>query len=95
MNDTINNSSRYFDNRMFRSTFNKYNNYFSILNANIISVDTNLNRLNFFLDDVDYTFPIIEITETSHQPHNLDCFSVKGYSHEYNVRPNRTGNFYT
>ena len=35
MNDTINNSSRYFDNSTFRITLNKYKNTFSILNANI------------------------------------------------------------
>ena len=31
----LNNSSRYFENSTFRTTFNKYKNIFSILNANI------------------------------------------------------------
>ena len=44
MNDTINNSSRYFDNSTFRITFNKYKNKFSILNANIRGVSTNLDK---------------------------------------------------
>ena len=25
------------------------------------------------------------------KPHNVDCFSIKGYSCEYNLRPNRVG----
>ena len=44
MNDIINNSSQYFDNSTFRTTFNKYENTFSILNANIRSVSTNLDK---------------------------------------------------
>ena len=44
MNDTIDNSSRYFDNSTFSITFNKYKNKFSILNANIRGVSTNLEK---------------------------------------------------
>ena len=91
MNDIINNSSRYFDNSTFRTTFNKYKNTFSILNANIKGVSTNLDKFKLLLDDLDYTFPIIGPTETWLKPHNVDCFFIKGYSHEYNIRPKRTG----
>ena len=45
MNDTINNSSRYFDNNTFRITFNKYKNKISILNANIRGVSTNFSMI--------------------------------------------------
>ena len=91
MNDTINNSSRYFDNNTFRITFNKYKNKFSILNANIRGISTNLDKFKLLPDDLDYTFPIIGLTETWLKPHNADCFIIKGYSHKYNIRPKRTG----
>ena len=91
MNDIIINSSRYFDNSTFRTTFNKYKNTFPILNANIRGVCTNLDKFKLLLDYLDYTFPIIGLTETWLKPHNVDCFFIKGYSHEYNIRPKITG----
>ena len=74
MNDTINNYSRYFDNSTFRTTLNKYKDKFSILNANISGVSTNLDKFKLLLDDLDYTFPIIRLTETWLKPHNVYCF---------------------
>ena len=78
MNNIINNSSRYFDNSTFRTTSNKYKNKFSILNVNIRGVATNLDKFKLLLDDLDYTFPIIGLTETWLKPHNVDCFFYKG-----------------
>ena len=74
MNDTINNSSRYFDNSTFRTTFNKYKNKFSILNANKRRVSISLDEFKLLLDDLDYTFPIIGLTETCLKPHNIYRF---------------------
>ena len=48
MNDTIKNSSRYFDTSHFRTIFHKYKHYFSILNANIRGMATNLDKLKLF-----------------------------------------------
>ena len=62
MNDTINNSSRYLDNNTFLTIFNKYTNTFSILNANIRGVSTNLDKFILLFDDLDYTFPIFILT---------------------------------
>ena len=90
MNDTIENSSRYFDTH-FRTSFNKYKQYFSILNANIRGMATNLDKLKLFIEDLDFTFPIIGITETWLKPHNVDCHFINGYSHEYDIRSNRAG----
>ena len=45
MNDTIKNSSLYFDTSHFRTSFEKYTNYFSILTANIRGMATNLNKI--------------------------------------------------
>ena len=59
MNDTIKNSSRYYDTSHFRTSFEKYKNYFSILNANIRGMATNLDKVKLFIEDLDYTFPII------------------------------------
>ena len=42
MNDTIHNSSLYYDNCSFRATFNKHTHIFSMLNANIRGIATNL-----------------------------------------------------
>ena len=90
MNDTINISSRYFGNSTSRITFNKNKNTFYILNANIRGLSTNLDKFKLLLDDLDYTFPIIGLTETWLKPHNV-LFFIKGYSHEYNIRSKRTG----
>ena len=64
MNDTIHNSSRYYDNCTFRATFNKHTNIFSMLNANIRGIATNLHKLKFLLNDLDHPCPIIGLTET-------------------------------
>ena len=74
MNDIINNSSRYFGNSTFRTTFNKCTKKFYILNANISDVSTNLDKFKLLLDDLDYTFPIIGLTETWLKPHSVECF---------------------
>ena len=90
MNYTINNSSRHFENSTFRTTFNKYI-FFSILNANIRGVSTNLDIFKLHLDDLNYTFPIIGLTETWLKPHNVYFIIIKECSHEYNIRQKRTG----
>ena len=54
-------------------------------------VSTNLDKFKLLLNDLDYTFPIIGLTKTWLKPHNIDCYVIKGYSHEYNIRPKRTG----
>ena len=51
----------------------------------------NLDKLKLLIDDLEYTFPIIGITETWLKAHNVDCHFINGYSHEYDIRPNRTG----
>ena len=91
MNDTIQNSSRYLGASHFRKSFVKYKHDFSILNANIRDVDANLDKLKQLIDDLEYTFPIIGITETWLKAHNVDCYFINGYFHEYDIRPNRTG----
>ena len=91
MNDTIHNSSRYLDASHFRKYFVKYKNDFSILNANIRGMAANLDKLKLLIDDLEYTFPIIGITETCLKAHNVDCHFINGHSHEYDIRPNRTG----
>ena len=63
MNDTIQNSSRYLDASHFRKSFVKYKHNFSILKANIRGMATKLDKLKLFIDDLEYTFPIIGITE--------------------------------
>ena len=73
MNDTIQNSSRYLDANHFRKSFAKYKHNFSILNANIRGMATTLDKLKRFIDDLEYTFPIIGITETWLKAHNVDC----------------------
>ena len=51
----------------------------------------NLDNLKLLIDDLEYTFPIIGIMETWLKAHNVDCYFINGYSHEYDIRPNRTG----
>ena len=74
MNDTIQYSSRYYDNCTFRASFNKHTNIFSMLNANIRGIATNLYKFEFLLDDLDHSFPIIGLTETWLNPIMLTVF---------------------
>ena len=48
MNNTIKNSSRYFDTSHFRTSFHKYKHLFSILNANIRGMATHLDKLKLY-----------------------------------------------
>ena len=91
MNDTIKNSSRYFDTSHFRTSFDKHKHYFSILNANIRDMTTNLDKLKLFIEDLDYTSPIIGIKETWLKSHNVDCHFINEYFHEYDIRSTRAG----
>ena len=83
MNDTIQNSSRYLDASQSRKSFVNYKNDFSILNTNMRGMTTNLDKLKLLVDDLEYTFLIIGITETWLKAHNVDCHFINGYSHEY------------
>ena len=75
MNDTIYNSSRYYDNCTFRVTFNKHTNICSMLNANIRGcIATNLDKLKFLLDDLNHLFPIIGCSETWLKSHIMLLF---------------------
>ena len=86
VNDRINNSSKYYDNKSFGSTFTNINSHFSVLNANIRGMSTNLYDLKLLLNSLNFTFPNIGITENWLKPHN-----VEGYSHEYIIRPKKIG----
>lgn len=91
VNDIIQHSSKYYDNKSFGSTFTNVNTPFSILNANIRGMSTNLDDFKTLLSDLKFSFPIIGITENWLKPHNVDIFHIKGYSHEYNIRPKKIG----
>ena len=91
MNDTIKNSSKYMDNSLFRTTFKMYKNNFSSLHANIRGMVTNFDKLKLLIDDLDFTFSFISITENWLRIHNVDCFFMNGYSHEYDIRQNKAG----
>ena len=52
---------------------------------------TNLDKSKLFIEDSDYNFPIIGITETWLKSHIIDCHFINGYSHEYDIRLNRAG----
>ena len=52
---------------------------------------TNVDKLKLFIDALEYTSPIIGITETWLKAYNVDCYCINGYSHEYDIRTNKTG----
>ena len=68
MNDTIQYSSRYYDNCTFHISFNKHTNIFSMLHANIRGIATNLDKFKFIMDDLDNSFPIIGLTDVVKTP---------------------------
>ena len=93
INDRIKNSSKYVNANTFGSTFSNsiVNNTFSMLNANIRGMASNLDDFKQLLGSLKYDFPIIGITENWLKPHNVDNFQLEGYSHEYNIRPKKIG----
>ena len=71
--------------------FNNLTNKLSILNANIRSMRTNLDDFKVLLKNLNYTFPIIGVTETWLKPHNVENFYLENYSHEFDIRYKKTG----
>ena len=55
----------------------------SILNANIRGMRTNLDDFKVLLKNLNYTFPIIGVTETWLKPHNVKHFYPENYSNEF------------
>ena len=49
----------------------------SILNANIRGMRTNRDDFKVLLKNINYTFPIIGVTETWLKPHNEENFILK------------------
>ena len=86
INDAIQNYSRYCDTSSFRDTCKNLTNKLSILNANIRGMRTNLDGFKVLLKNLNYTFPIIGVTDTWLKPHN-----VENYSHEFDIRHKKTG----
>ena len=51
---------------------------------------TNLDDFKVLLKYLNYTFPIIGVTETWLKPHNVENFYLENYSHEFDIRHNKT-----
>ena len=91
INDAIQNSSRYYDTSSFRDTLKNLTSKLSILNANIRGRGTNLDDFKVLLKNLNYTFPIIGVTETWLKPHNVEIFYLENYSHELYIIHKKTG----
>ena len=76
INDAIQNSSRYYATSSFRDTFKNLTHKLSILNANIRGMRTDLEDFKVLLN---YTFPIIRVTETWLKSHNVENFNLENY----------------
>ena len=63
----------------------------SILNENIKGMRTNLDDFKVILRNLNYTCPIIGVTETWLKPHNVENFYLENYSHEFDIRQKKTG----
>ena len=63
----------------------------SILIANIRDMRTNLDDFKVLLKILNYTFPIIGVTETWLKPPNVETFYLENYSHEFDIRHKKTG----
>ena len=91
INDAIQNSSRYYDTSSFRDTFKNLTNTLSIVNANIRGMRTNMDDFKVLPKNLNYTFPIIGVTETWLKPHKVENFYLENYSHEFDIRHKKTG----
>ena len=63
----------------------------SILNANIRGMRTTLDDFKVLLKNLNYTFPIIGVTERWLKPHNVGNFYLENYSLKFDIRHKKTG----
>ena len=66
-------------------------NCFSVLHLNIRSIPKNLHKLERFIENVNFNFTVIGITETWLNCDNVDCYGMPGYSHYYLYREHKRG----
>lgn len=65
--------------------------HFSMLHVNIRSTKKNFAEFNLLLTQLTHQFSILAVTESWLKPHNVELFSIKGYNHEYSIRPKKQG----
>ena len=90
MNTIKNAKSLYYCDKQFNGKF-KGNCNLSLLHSNIRSIARNFSDMNIYLEHLEHTFQIIGITESWLKPNNVNDYTPKGYSHEYNIRLSRNG----
>ena len=84
--NAIKNAKRlYYCDKQFNGKFKGICNL-SLLHSNIRSIARNFSDMNIYLE---HTFQIIGITESWLKPSNVNDYTPKGYSHEYNIRLSR------
>ena len=69
----------------------KNSNSLSILNANVRSLSRNYSNFTHFLNNIDIKFSLLSLTESWLKHDNVALFSIRGYSHEYNLRQRKQG----
>ena len=87
--------SRYYLENTFKEQVNYNNNIstdsFSVFHHNIRSVPTNLCKLIIHLENLDFKFSVIGLSETWFKDHNVLVYNMDGYNHVYNYRLHRSG----
>ena len=64
---------------------------FSTLHLNIRSIPKNLHSLETFIENLNFKFTAIGISETWLTGDNVDCYGIPGYSHNYIYREQKRG----
>ena len=57
-----------------------------MIHMNIRSAHANLNTFDTYLNTIDYTFPIIALSESWLTDSNVNLYKLEGYEMEHNVR---------
>jgi len=81
---------RYYTASEFNKSFPNSNN-FSLYHVNLRSIPNNIDKLTYFLEEINLRFNIIAISETWLQEHNTSLYNLRGYNHEYSIRDKRIG----
>ena len=66
-------------------------NFYSTIHINIRSIPKNLEKLERFIENINYNFSVIGISETWLNSGNVDCYGLNGYNHYYLYREHKRG----
>ena len=87
----LSSNCRYYHEMEVRNNKNALHEYFSVCHINIRSIKSNLESFKHYMECLDFTFPIIGVTETWLSDSNCELFDIPGYNFIEKPRNEKTG----